>query len=268
MSGEPKIAVHGVGKSYGSAIVLEGVSLDVEAGSFCTVVGASGCGKSTFLRMLLSQETPDRGTILLDGEPIPAEPTEDRGIVFQRYSVFPHLSVEDNLILADEFASAPRLGRVFGAKRRTLRSNVDKTLEAIGLAGSRKSYPAQLSGGMQQRLAIAQALLKKPDVLLMDEPFGALDPGTRVDMHALLLDLWRERGMTVFMVTHDIHEAFKLGTRVLVFDKRRHDPHAPQRYGATITYDLPLDHRKAASVPDARDLITQPTDTRPGDNDA
>ncbi|WP_422370715.1 ABC transporter ATP-binding protein [Hoeflea sp.] len=268
MSSQPKIAVHGVGKSYGGAIILEGVSLEVEAGSFCTVVGASGCGKSTFLRMLLSQEKPDRGAILLDGEPIPAEPTEDRGIVFQRYSVFPHLSVEDNLILADEFANAPKLGRVFGAKRKTMRSTVDKTLEAIGLASSRKSYPAQLSGGMQQRLAIAQALLKKPDVLLMDEPFGALDPGTRVDMHALLLDLWRERGMTVFMVTHDIHEAFKLGTRVLVFDKRRHDPHAPQRYGATITYDLPLDRRKASSVPDARDLITQPTDTRPGDNDA
>jgi NitT/TauT family transport system ATP-binding protein len=92
----------------------------------------------------------------------------------------------------------------------------------------------------------------------MDEPFGALDPGTRVDMHALLLELWRERGMTVFMVTHDIHEAFKLGTRVLVFDKRRHDPHAPQRYGATITYDLPLDRRKTSPVPDARDLIPTP----------
>jgi NitT/TauT family transport system ATP-binding protein len=93
---------------------------------------------------------------------------------------------------------------------------------------------------MQQRLAIAQALIKKPSILLLDEPFGALDPGIRLDMHELLIGLWKETGMTIFMVTHDIHEAFKLGTRLLVFDKIRHDPQAPEAYGATITYDLPL----------------------------
>ena len=254
----PRIAVRNVAKTYGDTIVLERVTLDVPAGAFCTIVGASGCGKSTFLRMLLSQETPTSGEILLEGEPLPSEPTPDRGIVFQRYSVFPHLSVEDNLILAAEFESHPALGRAFGGARHAARDAVSETLETIGLAAARKRYPAQLSGGMQQRLAIAQALLKKPDVLLLDEPFGALDPGIRLDMHELLLGLWQERGMTVFMVTHDIEEAFKLGTRVLVFDKTRHDPHAPERYGATITYDLPLDRKTSGAVPQPEDLFSAP----------
>ncbi len=252
----PKLAVRDVAKAYGDTIVLERVSLDVSAGAFCTIVGASGCGKSTFLRMLLSQDIPTGGEILLDGEPLPREPTSNRGIVFQRYSVFPHLSVEDNLILASEFEGSRALGRSFGTARRDARDAVSDTLEKIGLAAARKRYPAQLSGGMQQRLAIAQALLKKPDILLLDEPFGALDPGIRLDMHALLLDLWKERGMTIFMVTHDIEEAFKLGTRVLVFDKTRHDPHAPERYGATITYDLPLDRKNNDAAPNPEDLFS------------
>lgn len=264
----PKIIVRNLAKSYGDTIVLERVNLEVEAGAFCTIVGASGCGKSTFLRMLLSQEHPSDGLIVLDGEPLPAEPQPDRGIVFQRYSVFPHLTVEDNLIVADEFASGGLLARDFGAARTRARERVAETLETIGLAAARKRYPAQLSGGMQQRLAIAQALLKKPKVLLLDEPFGALDPGIRIDMHDLLLDLWRRSGMTVFMVTHDIHEAFKLGTRLLVFDKTRHDPHAPERYGATITYDLPLNDRTRNAVPDASELITQPSKQDIGDNHA
>lgn len=254
----PKLAVHNVGKTYGQTIVLERVSLSVEAGTFCTIVGASGCGKSTFLRMLLSQETTSSGSILLDGAPLPAEPTPDRGIVFQRYSVFPHLTVEDNLILAAEFDASAATGRLFGSARSAAREAVRQTLETIGLAAARKRYPAQLSGGMQQRLAIAQALLKKPDILLMDEPFGALDPGIRLDMHALLLDLWAARGMTIFMVTHDIKEAFKLGNRVLVFDKTRHDPQAPERYGATITYDLLLDKKTSAAPPDPEQLFGTP----------
>jgi len=256
---ETKISVRNLTKSYGGTIVLERVNIDVPAGAFCTIVGASGCGKSTFLRMLLSQEHPSGGEILLDGEVLPREPTPDRGIVFQKYSVFPHLTVEDNLILADEFAGGGLTSRYFGGARQKARERVTETLEKIGLAAARKRYPAQLSGGMQQRLAIAQALLKKPDVLLLDEPFGALDPGIRLDMHELLLDLWRERSMTIFMVTHDIHEAFKLGTRLLVFDKTRHDPHAPERYGATITYDLPLTDDARKNVPEADALITQPT---------
>ena len=241
MTEPAKIEVRQVGLDYGPVRVLERVNLDVAAGSFCTIVGASGCGKSSFLRMLLSQERPSRGSILMDGKELPEEPTPDRGIVFQRYSVFPHLTVEENLILGTEFDTAPFLGRLFGAARRRAREAAGETLEKIGLAAARDRYPAQLSGGMQQRLAIAQALIREPEVLLLDEPFGALDPGIRTDMHTLLLDLWEERAMTVFMVTHDIREAFKLGTRLLVFDKVRHDPENPEAYGATITYDLPVD---------------------------
>jgi len=255
----PKIAVRSVGKTYGDTVVLEQLNLDIAEGAFCTIVGASGCGKSTFLRMLLSQEQPSSGTILLDGDPLPNEPTPERGIVFQRYSVFPHLTVEDNLILAADFDASMVTGRTFGKARANAREAVSDTLNKIGLAAARKRYPAQLSGGMQQRLAIAQALLKRPKVLLLDEPFGALDPGIRVDMHDLLLELWREMSMTVFMVTHDIHEAFKLGTRLLVFNKVRHDPHAPERFGATITYDLPLkdssgNKRESASSPNPDDI--------------
>lgn len=254
----PQVVVRNLGKSYGDTLVLERVNLEIAPNSFCTIVGASGCGKSTFLRMLLSQEAPTRGSILIDGEPLPREPTPDRGIVFQRYSVFSHLTVEDNLLLAAEFEASPAIGRLFGDARRTAMHEIEETLDKIGLAPARKRYPSQLSGGMQQRLAIAQALLKKPKILLLDEPFGALDPGIRADMHELLDQLWKELGMTVFMVTHDINEAFKLGTRMLVFDKTRHDPHAPDRYGATITYDLPLNAGAKGRAPPVSELFANP----------
>jgi NitT/TauT family transport system ATP-binding protein len=263
-----KISVRNLAKAYGPTLVLERISLDVAAGSFVTMVGASGCGKSTFLRMLLGEEQPTRGEIRMDGTALPLEPTPERGIVFQRYSVFPHLTVEDNLILADEFEARGSTARFFGAKRKAARDTVLPLLDRIGLAAAAKRYPAQLSGGMQQRLAIAQALLKKPQILLLDEPFGALDPGIRADMHTLLLDLWRENAMTVFMVTHDIREAFALGTRVLVFDKLRHDPHAPQAYGATVTYDLPVTRRDRKTPPDVRDLIKPTPDFLEGDPNA
>lgn len=249
----PKVRLQQVFMEYGDVPVLERVNLSVDEGTFCTIVGASGCGKSTFLRLLLSQEQPTRGRIWLDGEILPEEPTPDRGIVFQRYSVFPHLTVEDNLVLAHEFDKARFSGKLFGAAKRDAREAVYETLDKIGLAAARDRYPVQLSGGMQQRLAIAQALLKRPQVLLLDEPFGALDPGVRADMHRLLLELWEDTAMTVFMVTHDIEEAFKLGTRMLVFDKWRHDPDHPEAYGATITYDLPL--TPAASAPPPGELL-------------
>lgn len=244
------VEIQGLTKSYGGMQVLERVNLSVEAGSFCTIVGASGCGKSTFLRILLSQEQPTSGKVLINNQPLPPEPTPERGIVFQRYSVFPQLTVEDNLILADEFAAARLTGRLFGAARKAAKDKVAETLDDIGLTSAKDRYPAQLSGGMQQRLAIAQALLMEPKILLLDEPFGALDPGIRADMHELLLRLWNDKKMTVFMVTHDINEAFKLGTRLLVFDKIRHDADNPDAYGATITYDLALDNQKGAPAPD------------------
>lgn len=240
-----QISIRKLEQSYGAITVLENINLEVKSGEFCTIVGASGCGKSTFLRLLLSEERPTRGEIRLDSALLSEEPCADRGVVFQRYSVFPHMTVMENLILPLELRSAPLLGRLFGAGRRRAIERAEHLLERVGLSHVRDAYPKTLSGGMQQRLAIAQALIPKPKVLLLDEPFGALDPGTRRRMHDILLGLWEEEKMTVFMVTHDLKEGFKLGTRLLVFDKLRWDPDAPQAYGATITYDLPLEsHRK------------------------
>jgi NitT/TauT family transport system ATP-binding protein len=234
------ISVHKLFHGYGATPVLERVNLEVDEGSFCTIVGRSGCGKSTFLRLLLSQERPRKGRILLDGQPLPPEPDPHRGVVFQRYSVFPHLTVIGNLLLGAEFRAAPLLARLYGRARRSALAEAEAMMEIIGLQEARDLYPASLSGGMQQRLALAQALLRKPRILLLDEPFGALDPGTRTVMQDLLLDLWRHFAMTVFMVTHDLSEGFKLGTRVLVFDKVRWDPQEAAAYGATITYDIAL----------------------------
>jgi NitT/TauT family transport system ATP-binding protein len=225
---------------YPNQVVLEQVNLEIPSGEFCVLLGPSGCGKTTFLRLLLSMEHPTRGEILIDGEKLPPEPGPDRGIVFQRYSVFPHLTVTENVILGLEFAGAPFLGKLFGTARRRSVAEAERVIEAVGLAAARDKYPAQLSGGMQQRLAIAQTLVRKPKLLLLDEPFGALDPGTKAQMYELLTRLWREERITIFMVTHDLKEGFTLATRVLTFDKIRLDPDAPGAYGATITFDLPL----------------------------
>jgi NitT/TauT family transport system ATP-binding protein len=235
------ISLRHVWKTYDGQVVLENLSLRIDRGEFCTLVGASGCGKSTFLRMLLGAERPTRGEILIDGRPLPDEPDAQRGIVFQRYSVFPHLTAIQNVMLGLEFTSSPVLGRLFGRRRHAACERAESMLESVGLAAARGKYPAQLSGGMQQRLAIAQSLMMQPKVLLLDEPFGALDPGIRTDMQALVKELWRQHRFTIFMVTHDIGEAFALGTRVLVFDKVRWDPQAPHAYGARVTYDIPLD---------------------------
>jgi NitT/TauT family transport system ATP-binding protein len=241
------IQLRNVWQQYGDHVVLEGLDLDIAEGEFCTLVGTSGCGKSTFLRLLLGQEQVSRGQILLDGQPLAGEPDASRGVVFQRYSVFPHLRVLDNVALGLELPHAPLLGRLFGQRKRAAREQAAELLHKVGLGHALEKYPAQLSGGMQQRLAIAQALIMKPRVLLLDEPFGALDPGIRKDMHALLLELWRETQLTVFMVTHDLSEGFTLGTRLMVFDKVRVDPHAPTAYGARITYDLPLNPDRRAT---------------------
>ena len=232
------VNVHNLWKEYGDAIILEGVNLEVDQGELVTIVGASGCGKTTFLRMLLSEESVSRGKIEIDGELLAAEPGPDRGVVFQRYSVFPHLDVLGNVMLGMELGAARFAGRLFGKARTAAVERADEMLDTVGLGHSRHKYPSELSGGMQQRLALAQALVKQPRILLLDEPFGALDPGIRADMHELVGGLHRSLGLTIFMVTHDLNEGFKLGTRLLVFDKRRHDPHEPDRFGATITYDL------------------------------
>ncbi|MGE3303711.1 MAG: ABC transporter ATP-binding protein [Hyphomonadaceae bacterium] len=237
------LAFEDVWVEYGDKIVLEKVTLAIPEGCFVSIVGPSGAGKSTFLRLALGQEAPSRGRVLLDGKKLRAEPGADRGVVFQRYSVFPHLSARENVLFGLECAGAPVTGRLGGGKRRAALAKADEMLDSVGLADARHVYPAQLSGGMQQRLAIAQSLIMRPRVLLLDEPFGALDPGVRVDMHSLITDVWRAHNLTILMVTHDIKEAFALGTRVLTFDKRRRDPDAPKGYGATAVYDMKLERK-------------------------
>ncbi|SFX38316.1 ABC transporter ATP-binding protein [Marinospirillum alkaliphilum] len=227
-------------KRYGDKVVLERISVSVQEGEFVTLVGTSGCGKSTFLKLLLGTETASEGQLLLDGQPVRDEPDSDRGIVFQQYSVFPHMTVLDNVMAARAFARRGLTGYLFGQARREAQGAAMELLHKVGLGHALKLYPHQLSGGMRQRLAIAQALLAKPRILLLDEPFGALDPGIRADMHQLVLELWQSHQLTVFMVTHDLKEGFYLGTRLWVFDKLRHDPQAPDAYGAGITYDLPV----------------------------
>lgn len=253
------ISVQNIFKEYEDVPILERINIDIARGTFCTIVGASGCGKSTFLRILLGQERPSRGKITIENEELPGEPTPDRGIVFQRYSVFPHLTVFQNLMLAADFEGSVFLARAFGAQREAAREKADDLLQRIGLGHARDRYPAQLSGGMQQRLAIAQSLMKNPKILLLDEPFGALDPGVRTDMHELLTGLWKQHDMTIFMVTHDISEAFKLGTRLIVFDKTRHDPDFPNAYGATITYDLTLKNGSTSDAAKTAEFLANET---------
>jgi NitT/TauT family transport system ATP-binding protein len=161
-------------------------------------------------------------------------------LILQRCSLFPHLRVMDNLLLGLQLKGSKVLGRLFGAKRREALDKAEALLAAVGLYAARDRYPAQLSGGMQQRLSIAQSVICEPRVLLLDEPFGALDPGLTADIHELILRLWAKHRMMISMVRHDLKESFGLGTRLLVFDNIRNDPHAPEAYGATITFDIPL----------------------------
>ncbi|NPV25012.1 ABC transporter ATP-binding protein [Bradyrhizobium aeschynomenes] len=233
---------------YGNQVVLERINLEIASGTFLSIVGPSGAGKSTFLRLILGQEKPSQGAVLLDGQPFPAEPGSDRGIVFQRYSVFPHLTVLGNVLLGYELAASPFTARLFGSARKDAVEKSRALIEAVGLGPHADKYPSALSGGMQQRLAIAQALAKQPRVLLLDEPFGALDPGTRAQMHALIKPLWHEHKTTIVMVTHDIKEAFGLATRLIALDRPRKDPQAPERFGARITYDLDLTRDSAVPV--------------------
>ena len=234
------VSIKKLEKSYGDNVVLEKINIDIQEGEFCTLVGPSGCGKTTFLKMLLGQETPTKGTFLFEGKPFPSEPGIERGIVFQKYSVFSHLSVLENVMLGIELGKSKFFGKLFGQAKAEARETAMEMLRSVGIADSADKYPSELSGGMQQRLSIAQSLVKKPKILLLDEPFGALDPGIRSDMHELILDLWKKNNLTVVMVTHDLHESFYLGTRLLVFDKVHSDPRFPNAYGAQITYDIPV----------------------------
>ena len=247
------IVIDNVWKEYGDQIVLEKISLTIASRAFVALVGPSGCGKTTFLRLLLGEESPTSGSITVDGAPLIPEPSADRGVVFQRYSVFPHLTVLGNVLLGKEFAASRLAARLVGARRRAAIEEARALIAEVGLDGAEDKYPAMLSGGMQQRLALAQALIMRPKVLLLDEPFGALDPGIRADIHVLMKKLWHETALTVVMVTHDLREAFTLATRVIAFERPRDRPEERERYGASLSRDIEIWPPRIAGAPLAQD---------------
>lgn len=204
------IAIEHVSKSFGELVAVDDVSVDIEDGTFVTILGASGCGKSTLLNMIAGLSFPTRGRLMLDGTPI-AKPGPERVVVFQQPGLFPWLNLRDNIAFGLRMRSA---------SRHIEWSRVDELIEVMGLRGFEKHRPYELSGGMQQRVAIARALVMTPRVLLMDEPFGALDAQTRHHMQRFLLDLWERIRATVVFITHDIDEAIFLADRVVVMSAR------------------------------------------------
>ncbi|MFN3854576.1 MAG: ABC transporter ATP-binding protein [Phreatobacter sp.] len=202
---------------------LAPVDLTVAEGEFVAILGPSGCGKSTLLRIVAGLDTPTTGTVTLDGRPV-TEPGADRGMVFQSYTLFPWLTVAENI----QFG--PRERGVPPAERRAI---AERLMAQVGLTQFAGHYPKQLSGGMQQRAALARALANDPKVLLLDEPFGALDHQTRSLMQELLLKIWEEHRKTVLFVTHDIEEAVFMANRVLVMSAR------PGRFKSEVTVPFP-----------------------------
>ena len=193
--------------AQGETEALRNVSFKVHRREFVCVIGASGCGKSTLVRILAGLETPSEGDVLLDDKPVTG-PGPERGMVFQGYSLFPWLTVKRNVMFGPEMR---------GTSKTTAESHANEWLSLVGLTKFADAYPHQLSGGMRQRVAIARALVNEPRVMLMDEPFGALDAQTRSKMQAHLIDIWRNIDITVVFITHDLDEAIYLADRILVF---------------------------------------------------
>jgi ABC-type nitrate/sulfonate/bicarbonate transport system ATPase subunit len=194
----------------GKFLALDGFSLSVAAGEFVAIAGASGCGKSTLLRLIAGLDEPDRGAILVDGKPV-VGPGLDRGLIFQEHRLMPWLTVEQNIALP---LQNTRIGK---AENRAL---IAEHILLVGLAGFEKAYPRQLSGGMAQRAAIARGLVTRPEILLLDEPFGALDALTRVRLQTELQRIWMTERITMVLVTHDVEEAVFLADRVVVMTPR------------------------------------------------
>ncbi len=227
-----------VGKKHRKTI-LEDLNLEIEEGEFVVLLGETGCGKSTLLRMILGQEHPTSGTISVAGSTV--ERVDARsGYVPQKYSLFPDRTVLDNLTMGPETSRYHILGRLkpsFRAFRRQVRDEALKQLQHMGMqASDGEKYPHQLSGGMQQRVAIAQALMMKSRVLLMDEAFSALDPGTRGSLQRLLRSVWSELKPTVVFVTHNTAEALFLGTRLIVLARTSHS----NACGSRVALDMKL----------------------------
>ena len=199
---------------------LNNVSLTMESGEFVSLVGPSGCGKSTILRLVAGLIGPTTGKILVDGKEVTG-PSPDRGMVFQKPTLFPWLTVEKNIAF-----SLKMQGKLQGNE-----DKVQRMIKVIGLEAFKDDYPGQLSGGMAQRVALVRSLINQPDILLLDEPLGALDAFTRMNMQDEILSMWRESRQLAVMVTHDVDEAIYMGTRVLVMDAN------PGRVVADIAID-------------------------------
>jgi NitT/TauT family transport system ATP-binding protein/sulfonate transport system ATP-binding protein len=214
MSHAGTLELRNLSKQYaakGEALkVLDDISLSIRAGEFISIVGASGCGKSTLLRLIIGLEGEYQGAILLDGQRVVGTSLE-RGIVFQEHRLFPWLDVSQNVAIGVLNAQGSAASK---------RKAVQEHIELVGLKGFETAYPHQLSGGMSQRVAIARALVNRPEVLLLDEPFGALDALTRGHLQQELERIWRSEGITAILVTHDVDEAVRLGDRVVVMQPR------------------------------------------------
>lgn len=228
-----------------SQLILNDISLEIERGDFITVVGPTGSGKSTLLKLILGSEKPTQGRVLIDGLEVEG-PDVDRGFVPQYYTVFPHFTVEQNVMFgleSEHFSLLSKFTRpFFYSKRiRKFRELADHVLEEVGLLNDRGKYPYELSGGMRQRLAIAQAMVTEPKILLMDEPFGALDAQTREDMQVLILDRWRKDKQTIFLITHDLAEAVYLATVLIVISPFWSTDDGQRGQGSKIVEKISID---------------------------
>ena len=201
-----ELLVKNLSKQFGDKTVLEDINFSMQSGEFVTFVGSSGCGKSTLLRLIAGLDHPSGGRIQVDGSPVEG-PGPDRGMVFQKYSLYPWLNAADNVAFGM---------RLQGMTSADVRNRTAYFLEVVGLQDAATKLPRELSGGMQQRVAIARALATNPSVLLLDEPFGALDLQIRETMQEFLLQLWQRTGLTVLLITHDVEEALVLAQRVHV----------------------------------------------------
>jgi NitT/TauT family transport system ATP-binding protein len=215
----------------GTMRVVDDVSYEIRDREFVAVIGPSGCGKTTMMNIVAGFMQPTAGRVLLDGRPVPG-PGPDRGVMFQEYGVFPWLSVRDNIA----FGLTLRANRVTGAERREI---VDRYMRLMGLAEFADAWPKTLSGGMRQRLALARAYAVRPEFLLMDEPFGALDAQTRSAMQNLLLDVLATEGKTVMLITHSVEEAIYLASRIVVMSAR------PTRIREIVDVPFPYPRQEA-----------------------
>lgn len=248
-----------------SVTVFRDLNLTIRDREFTTIVGPSGCGKSTIFRLILGSQFPTAGTVTVDGEPV-RHVTPKTGIVYQRYSLFPHLTVEDNIALGpllqhtNPYESILRsLGPRYRRIRRESLAEARDLLGRIGLSQKDgKKYPQELSGGMQQRVAIAQATIMKPKVLMMDEPFGALDHSTREDMQLFILDQAKQHDLTVIFVTHDLDEALFLGTRIVGISQYYSTENPADAVGARIVTDRDLVAALGGTHPRPIDAIDDP----------